>query len=273
MTQNQPQQSPISGHVDAANYHPSPAHEEALARLHYLVEQHLRVGILLGEAGSGKSMLLAKLAAEAVSPNRRVLRLSLLGLEAEEMLTALATQLQLNPQPATTPPALWRSISDRLKEFQFQQHSTVILLDDVHEATSDTLAAICRLVEMNATEQARVTIIAAAQSSSVAKLPRRLLDRASLRVDVEPWEMQDTLEFLTHAVEQLRAIDGAEEVADEVFTEDAVAKLHELSGGIPRRVSQLASWALLAGAGLGLESVDDETVETAAEELGVRAVV
>ena len=266
--------SPLHGHLDLASFHPSPAHEEALARLHYLVEQHLRVGVLLGEPGSGKSLLLAKLASDLQSARRRVVHLSLLGKEPAETLFEIATQLQLTPLAAAAMPNLWRAIADRLREHKYQQHETVMLLDDVHEASAETLTMVCRLTELDVTEEARLTLVVAAQPGALGQLPHRLLERAALRVDVEPWEQSDTLEFLIHAVEQLRALDGDELATDEllpaeVFTDTAVARLHELSGGLPRRVSQLANWALLAGAGMGLAQVDEETVASAAEELGL----
>ena len=261
--------SPIHGHIDPSLFYPSPAHEEALARLHYLVEQHLRLGVLLGDAGSGKSMLLAKLADDLSSVDRHLAKISMLGLSAGEFLFELATQLDASPAAGASDIQLWRAIGDRLKQYRYEQHSIVVLLDDAHEGTEQTMAAVCRLTEIDACEEARLTILMAAQSNAMGKLPARLLERASLRIDVEPWEREDTLEFLTHAVEQLRALDATGDAPLEAFSDAAVDKLHELSGGIPRRVGQLAQWALLAGAGLGLEQVDDETVASAAEELGV----
>ena len=41
---------PFNGRVDPKYFFPSPTHEEALARLHFLVENHRRLGIVLGVA-------------------------------------------------------------------------------------------------------------------------------------------------------------------------------------------------------------------------------
>ena len=268
--------SPLHGHLDPASFHPSPSHEEALARLHYLVEQHLRIGVVLGEAGSGKSLLLAKLASDLRTSGRKVVHFSLLGMEVGEALREVAVQLQLSPVTTETTASLWRAVSDRLKEHKYLKQDTVVLLDDADEADPETLNAVCRLSELDASEAARLTLVVASQSHALTRLPARLLQRAALRIDVEPWEQQDTLEFLTHAVEQLRAMDESEMADDEVvpeavFSEDAVARLHALSGGLPRRVGQLAQWSLLAGAGMGLTQVDEDTVVSAAEELGLQS--
>jgi type II secretory pathway predicted ATPase ExeA len=48
------QKSPFRGDLDPKSFFPSPTHEEALARLNFLAEEHHRLGLLFGPAGSGK---------------------------------------------------------------------------------------------------------------------------------------------------------------------------------------------------------------------------
>ena len=54
-----------------------------------------------------------------------------------------------------------------------------------------------------------------------------------------------------------------------IFAEPAVARLHELSHGIPRRITQLADLSLVAGAGERLAEIDADVVEAVYHELGV----
>ena len=64
-------ESPFRNCLDPQSFYQSPTHEEALARLHFLVEQHRRLGLLLGPAGSGKSLLLEVFAAATRRRGRR----------------------------------------------------------------------------------------------------------------------------------------------------------------------------------------------------------
>ena len=57
------------------------------------------------------------------------------------------------------------------------------------------------------------------------------------------------------------------------FTPDALARLHELTDGVPRHINQVAELALLAAAGQGLELVDVHTIETVFDELSVSSHV
>ena len=63
------QESPFRGLLDPKFFYQSPTHEEALARLQFLVDQQRRLGLLVGPPGSGKSLLLEVFAA-AASPQR-----------------------------------------------------------------------------------------------------------------------------------------------------------------------------------------------------------
>jgi type II secretory pathway predicted ATPase ExeA len=83
-------ESPFRGGIDPKSFYPSPTHEEALARLQFLVERQRRLGLLVGPSGSGKSLLLEVFAAQLRRNARPVAKLSLLGVEPVEMLWLLA---------------------------------------------------------------------------------------------------------------------------------------------------------------------------------------
>jgi type II secretory pathway predicted ATPase ExeA len=82
------------------------------------------------------------------------------------------------------------------------------------------------------------------------------LDLVDLRVDLEPWDAEDTTGFLQLALVAAGA-------GRPIFDEAALAEIHRLSGGVPRLVNRLADYALVAGSSAGLELIDEETVATA----------
>src|SRR5215813_8487254 len=49
---------PFRGSVGENQFYPTAGHDEALARIEYLVESQRRLGVLVGEAGIGKSLIL-----------------------------------------------------------------------------------------------------------------------------------------------------------------------------------------------------------------------
>jgi general secretion pathway protein A len=157
---------------------------------------------------------------------------------------------------------LWRALADRLAENRYQQIPTIVLLDDADAASPDVLDQAVRWTQLDASPGPGVTLIAAADPRRVGRLGSRLLELAELRVDLDPWEPQETSAYVRGA---LAAAGGS---GDE-FQEEALARLHELTGGVPRQVQQLGDLALVAGAGRRLRQIDAETVSTACYELGL----
>ncbi len=127
-------ESPFRGALDPHLFFPSPTHEEALARLHFLVEDHRRLGLLLGAPGTGKSLTLEVFARRLRRAGAQVANINLLGLDIHEFLWLTAAELGVNPDRRDDPFHLWRSVLDRLTENRYQQLDTVILLDDADEA-------------------------------------------------------------------------------------------------------------------------------------------
>jgi general secretion pathway protein A len=253
-------ESPFRGLLDPNYFYQSPTHDEALARLHFLVEQGRRLGLLCGPPGSGKSLLLKVFAEQLARTARPVARLSLLGVAPAEMLWLLAAEWGLGPDPAGSMAAVWRALADRLAEYRYQQLEAVVLLDDADQADREVLQQVARLARFDSSPEMRLTIVLAGRNEGMSKLGGALLDLAELRIAVEPWQQSETEDFVNAMLTQAGG-------KSPVFAGPAVARLHELSHGIPRRAAQLADLALLAGAGQQLPQIDAELVEAVYQEL------
>jgi general secretion pathway protein A len=253
---------PFRGCLDPKSFYQSPTHEEALARLNFLADQHRRLGLLIGPSGSGKSLLLEVYGEQLRRRSRSVAKISLLDVEPTEMLLLLAMEWELPVGALQSASVLWRALTHRLCENRYQQLQTIVLFDDVDQADARTLQHVTRLVRFDPSPEMPLTIALAGREECLAKLGQPLLGLADLRIDIEPWQRADTEGYVNSSLSKA----GRQAP---VFAEQAVERLHELANGIPRRVSQLADLALLAGAGQNLERIDAVVIEDAYEELCV----
>lgn len=248
---------------------PTSSQHEALARLAYLVEDARTCGAVVGESGTGKTLVLAALARQALREGRKCITLSLLGRSAAEFVGQLAELLA----PAVASPnrfwlfsedvsriAAWRTIRDALSVSRHTWSGLVIACDDVDEAPAETLSDVLRLVELAATTHAPLTLLAATTPSGISLLPPRLRERCELRVELTAWDADETADFLLAAL--LAA--GARGT---IFDPTALLRIFELTGGNPRQVAQLAELALLAGAGQQVASIDEYLIDGVFEEL------
>jgi type II secretory pathway predicted ATPase ExeA len=191
-----------------------------------------------------------------------VAEVNLLGVEPSEFPALLATRLEMNPPQGTPFHVLWRSIDDRLAEYRYQRVRSVVLLDDADQAKPGVLAQVARLAQLQQGPDSPLTLVLASRLERAGQLGDSLLERVELRIDLGPWDQTDTESFLKASLSRAGG-------KSPVFAPPAVARLHELGGGIPRRITQLADLALLAGAGRRLPEIDAETVESVYQELGV----
>jgi len=121
---------------------------------------------------------------------------------------------------------------------------------------------VTRLARFDPSPDTRLTLVLAGRADGMMKLGERLLDLGRIADEVEAWESADTENYVAARLAQA----GRQ---SPVFARPAVARLHELSHGIPRRVSPVGRFGLLAGAGQALQQIDAGVVEAVYQELGV----
>jgi general secretion pathway protein A len=254
-------ESPFRGNFNPRYFHQAPTQDEALARLQFLVDERRVLGLLMGEAGSGKSLVLETFARSLGHVGLQKASVNLVGLNPREFLWLLCVRLGVEVAADSGEFELYRAISDHLTGNQYQQLTTVLLLDNADETRSEVRDYIIRLVETSVARGMDLVVVLSAQTSGIARLGRRLLELCELRIDLESWEADDTSSFVKHSL-------AAAGRSTPLFTEQGLQRLHELGGGIPRRVKQLADLALLAGAGQKLVQIEAETIEASYRELG-----
>jgi hypothetical protein len=105
----------------ADQLYPTAALTEALARMEYLVESRRRLGVLLGEPGMGKSLLLTAAARQLGRQGKAVALVDATGVTPRELAWQVAGGLKASPGEDDDTARLWRRITDRIIENRLQQ--------------------------------------------------------------------------------------------------------------------------------------------------------
>lgn len=247
--------SPFASQLDPNDYYPSAVHEEALARLEFLITNGRRLGYLMCASGTGKSLILEVAARQLRRAGAHVVKMNAVGLTAQELVWKIANGLgHLVPTHANAVEC-WSGITDRLIANRYQRVPTVILIDDADEAGGDVHAALSRLALIDPHPEARLTLILTSQRQRSNAFGSKLNDLCELRIDMEPWDLDEAANYLDESLRRVGANDS-------IFMPDAVELLHELSHGVPRRLRQLAELSLLAGAAEELHQVPAEVIDS-----------
>ncbi len=240
----------------------SRSHEEARARIAFLVS-HAALGLLTGEVGSGKTSAV-RAAAQALERSRHtVIYLSNPAVGARGIYQHIVASLGGTPRfhkAALIPQAqelLARERGERKKQ-------VVLILDEAHLLTGEQLEELRLLTNAEMDSQAPFAGILLGQPA----LRRRLrlgsfaaLDqRIALRYQLPGMEAPESADYLAHHVK----LAGRE---DRLFSDDALALLHERSRGIPRALNNLATQALVAAYAEQKSIVDESSAHAALAEV------
>lgn len=254
------QRWPFRGPVSAAQFYPTAGHNEALARIEYLVESRRRLGALLGDAGVGKSLVLRLAARQIARKGSAAVVIDTIGATTRELLWQVAVGLQTTPRDDADVSWLWRQISDRVAENRMQQIASVVLIDDAGQAGPDLVTQFSRLARLDMSASARWTMVLAAETEQAAHWHETLRNSVDLRIELGPWTAADTIGYVQTAL-----VDAGR--LEPVFQDDALRALHELSRGVPQQVARLADYALLAGAAAKSHIIEEFAIASAHEEV------
>lgn len=255
-------ESPFQNTLDSRWFHESPGHEEAIARLQYIIEERRQCGVLLGGAGTGKSLILERLQRELVRTQREVALVNLQGRSVHELLWETAANLGLAPARRDGIAELWRRLEDHLRSNGYAQIPTVLMFDHLDGAEQECGRALVRLFHLGNGESAGLTLVFTLRNESLSQWGGLLGDMSDLRIELPELDRQQTQDY----VETLLRQAGANRL---FFEPSAYDELFQQTHGMPRRINRLCDLCLLAGMADGESSVSQAMVAAAADEVQV----
>jgi type II secretory pathway predicted ATPase ExeA len=225
-----------------------------------LIEQQRGFGVLSGEAGTGKSLLLKALAEQVQRSGRQVSSVNLNGLDQHEMLWQLAIKLDLSPDDAESRWQLWRRVDDEIRARQLTGLHSVIMIDHLDQADTTCHSMLQRLVGAAEESGDRVTFISALRTDGLARLSPVIGGLSDLQVELTNLELDETDEFIHELLSRASA-------SREVFDGDSVIRIHTHSHGNPRMINRLCELSMIATMAESGDIVTGSIVDTVAEGL------
>jgi general secretion pathway protein A len=237
--------TPLGPGGDADWYYPCEAHEGALAKLRYAIEAGRGAAALAGPSGVGKSLVVARLAAQVAGEQRPVLRLAFPQMSGRDLLAYLAERLDA---PCLTPATGSVEESVRRLEALAEQNSStgsqpLVVIDEAHLLEDAGAFETLRLL-MNFESAGRPawTLLLVGQMgllSGIARWPG-LDERLAVKTLVRGFTAGETAEYVTQRL-------FAAGASRDLFSREGLQRLHALTDGVARRINRLADLALVVG--------------------------
>jgi len=225
-------------------YYYGEAHQVPLNELCYSIEERHGLAILLGEAGTGKTTLMLRLLRSFANHLSGVF-LSDIAVGEASLIRQVARALLIpfKPQDSTD------TVSQYLDIFLRGQVTTgktvVVLVDEAQGLTDGQFEELRYLTNLEHKGRKLVEIVLAGLPSLERKFQtpdfESLSQRAVVRCWVEPLDLENNAAYIKHRLDVVGAPNP------QMFSSDALERVHHASRGIPRLINIVCERTLLIG--------------------------
>jgi len=261
---------PFENDATSACFFRSRSHQAAILKMKYVMENNLNAAVMVGPIGVGKSYLSSLFVQEvdeSIGPFVHVLFPQMSPLDLLSWITSeLIGDVEAPSQPSSMHQVV-TAFEHQLVNLNRNGRRPVIVVDDAHLIEDPAVfSALQQLMNFTAYPNRQFTMILTGQPSLLARVQRMpaLNDRIAARSVLQPLTHRETAGYI-----DLRLSTAGRE--EPVFSDSAVQKIFESSGGIPRRINWLCEMALLVGFADGITTITENEIEAVAEELSVAA--
>jgi len=263
------QKDPFSIAPDPHFLFMSEMHREALAHLLYGLGGGGGFVLLTGEIGAGKTTV-CRAFLEQMPAHCAVAYVFNPRLSALELLQTVCEEFGLDVQPRTPgAPATVKDHVDALNRFLLQAHAEgrqgVLIIDEAQALDAPVLEQLRLLTNLETHERKLLQIVLIGQPELRDMLARpeleQLAQRVIARCHLPALTADETAQYVRHRL----AVAGPS--APMPFDAGALAAIHQIARGVPRRINLLCDRALLGAYAHGRNVVDREGVLRAGREV------
>jgi general secretion pathway protein A len=254
----------------------SDMHREALAHLLYGVSGGGGFVLLTGEIGAGKTTV-CRAFLDQVPAHCAVAYIFNPKLTVIELLQTICEEFGVEAPVAKGGPRAEISVKDyvdALNRFLLSAHAagchTVLIIDEAQSLAADVLEQLRLLTNLETAERKLLQIVLIGQPELRDLLAQPALEQLAQRViarfHLRALSAAETGQYIQHRLAVAGPSGGREP-----FDKRSLARIHALTGGVPRRINLLCDRALLGAYAHGQHRVTQDMVETAAREVFVPA--
>lgn len=250
---------------DARFYFSSRTHKKAMAYLGYGIAQGEGFIVITGDIGAGKSTLVQHLLTTIDRARRNAISLVSTQVEGDDMLRLVAQGMGI-VTAGLAKAQLLDEIEQWLRGEARARKRTLLIVDEAQNLSVSALEELRMLSNFQLSGQALIQILLLGQPEFREKLAgadglEQLRQRVIATHHLDAMEAGEVEPYIVHRL----AVVGWQ--GRPGFTADAFAALHRHSGGIPRRVNQLASRLMLYAGIEQLDTIDDGVVESVVADM------
>jgi type II secretory pathway predicted ATPase ExeA len=255
-------QQPFNNVPSETSFFRSPQHEEAFSRLKYVIDYRKGGALLTGEVGCGKTTVTKALKKSLDRSKHQFVLMANPAMAPLDFIKSLLINFGEQTINGTKPILLAR-LQKRLNSNAARGISTVLAVDEAHVIKNqETMDELRMLLNLQRNEEFLITLILLGQPPLLKRITQLhpLKERISVSYKLTPLNNAKTLQYIIYRLKKAGAERG-------LFTNEAVEKLFDYSGGIPLKINNVGDRSLLIGYMRKAKLIDTEIVTDAIEDL------
>lgn len=246
----------------------SECHLEALSVVHYGIVGRKGITLVIGEAGTGKTMVIRTALEALAQPSARCVYLSNPALTRTEFYEFLAWSFGLTADAAASKARFLLEFERLLVQRNENEDLTALVIDEAQSLSVELMEEVRLLANLETLTDKLLPVVMAGQPELADMLDRpglrQLKQRIALRADLSPLDVSQVAAYIAGRIRRA----GGEPLS--VFTNAAIVLTHKMSGGIPRTISVICDNAMLAGFGAARKPVGADIIEEVSRDFGLR---
>jgi type II secretory pathway predicted ATPase ExeA len=254
--------TPFGKSIPAGDLFTRQAHAEAVARITFCVLESA-LGVITGDVGAGKTVSVRAAVAALDRTRHQVIYIANPAFGTRGLYVTIVRALGAEPRYLKA--ELMAQAADLLAAETAERHRRVLLICDEAHLLAPAQLEELRLLSSADMDSAspfagilvgQPTLARQLRMGMFAALDQRILTRFTIK----PMDLGESANYLRHHL----ALAGRDEP---LFADDAIARLHRVSHGLPRALNNAATAALIAAAADNKSIIDDACAKKAAAEL------
>ncbi len=238
---------------------------EAQARLGHLAEMR-GIGLLAGEAGSGKTTACRRFADSLARGLCRIIYLPLGAVTPLEAMNSIAAGPGLAPGQSRH--MVGRAIAGELSRLAGGRQTPVLIIDEAHLLPNAVLEDLRLLTSFEIDSEQRFCLLLTGLTGLRRRLAMGVDESLAQRLVVRHHMDGLAAEEIGPWIEHRLRLAGAADIP--LFETNAIAAIVQTARGLPRRVGQIAHDALAAAAAGKDRQVTENHVARAVDELNLK---
>jgi len=249
---------PFENNLDSAFYFASYCSSDVLAKLSYFIRERKQAAILTGDYGCGKTMLVDQLMKQHRHENFYFAIIDMINHYEEGIYKLITHHLEPNKRKDfhSTHEQLEFIRTWLINNIQQNRHN-VFIIDEAQLIEGESILEDIRLL-LNLHHQSKpmLSIILVGQTSFLEKVKHhpQLEQRVYIHCELNSLSVQESAAYIQYRLK----IAGCH---DAIFSQEAIARIHNMSNGAPRTINNLCDLCLVTSYLQKAKIIQAETID------------